>query len=86
MNINEDYEDNQDLPTDAMEAMQIGMGIIHDKLIDPMMDELSEQDALLINVIGTTFLIIAEQANDYQLLMENLQDKGKEFNSDYTRN
>ena len=81
MNINENYQDDQDLPQDAVEAMKIGMGIIHAKLINPIIDQLSEEDAHIINVVGTTFLIIAEQANDYQNLMENLQD-----NSDFNRN
>lgn len=81
MNINNNYQDDQDVPQDAIEAMKIGMGIIHDKLIDPIVDELSEEDAEMLNIVGATFLIIAEQAKDYQDLMENLQD-----NSDFNRN
>lgn len=81
MNINENYQDNQDSRQDPVEAMKIGMGIIHEKLIDPVVDQLSEEDAKLLNIVGATFLIIAEQAQELQNFMENLQN-----DSDFSRN
>jgi hypothetical protein len=64
MNINSDYQDNEDLSPENV--MNEGMNFIFQKLIDPMKEKLNEDDLALISIIGVSFKMIAEQAGAYE--------------------
>ena len=61
----------QDL--DALEANELAMAFIHDKLIEPMeQNNLLDSDAFsLLNVVGGALKAIAHKAHAYENLYEN---------------
>jgi len=78
MNINPDFssfDENQVLS--AEEVMNQGMGFIGEKLIEPMKDKLSPEDASLLAVIGISFKIVAEQATAYEKLQSSELNEDK---------
>jgi len=64
MNINSNYQENEDLSPENV--MDQGMNFIFEKLIDPMKGKLNEEDLALISIIGVSFKMIAEQAGAYE--------------------
>ena len=70
----------QDL--DALEANELAMAFIHDKLIEPMeSNNLLDEDAFsLLNVVGGALKAIAHKAQAYENLYEN------KTNASYYRN
>ena len=64
MNINSDYQENEDLSPENV--MNQGMNFIFEKLIAPMEGKLDEEDLALISIIGVSFRMIAEQASAYE--------------------
>ena len=80
MNINPDFESNSQL--DAETAMQACMDGIAVTLLEPAMEkgELSEDDQLLLGVIGMTLKTIAEKARAFEALQDG-SDHNKHFNN-----
>jgi len=80
MNINPDFSSNPDL--DAQTAMQACMDGIAVTLLEPAMEkgELSEDDQLLLGVIGMTLKTIAEKARAFEALQGG-SDHNKHFNN-----
>ena len=78
MNINPDFSsfDENQAPS-AEEVMAQGMGIIGEKLIEPMRDKLSPEDSSLLALIGISFKIVAEQATAYEKLQASELDEDK---------
>tara|TARA_A100001011_G_scaffold384936_1_gene458207 strand:+ start:97 stop:330 length:234 start_codon:yes stop_codon:yes gene_type:complete len=72
MNINEDYESNSVI--NATDAMDHSMAFIFDNFIEPMEKELSEDQAFMLAVIGSTFKIIAQKAQAYEDMIEGNQN------------
>jgi hypothetical protein len=84
MNLNPNFSNDQNECPPANEIMDCGMDFIFDKLIDPMQEKLSVEDVSLLNVIGMSFKIIAEQATMYEQI-EQKSDLSSE-QSDFERN
>ena len=72
MNIEKDYESNDNISS-ATEAMDASMGFIFEKFIEPSEADLSENDLMMVAVIGSTLKIIAEKAQLYENMMEGKQ-------------
>jgi len=72
MNINKDYESNSII--NASDAMDQSMAFIFDNFIEPMENELSEDQNLMLAVVGSTFRIIAQKAQAYEDMIEGNQN------------
>ena len=72
MNIKEDYESNSII--NATDAMDHSMAFIFDNFIKPIEKDLSEDQALMLAVIGSTFKIIAQKAQAYEDMIEGNQN------------
>tara|TARA_A100001011_G_scaffold127031_1_gene133915 strand:+ start:463 stop:690 length:228 start_codon:yes stop_codon:yes gene_type:complete len=68
MNINDDYLDSDN--PNANEVMTQGMGWIWKHFIEPNTDEITEEQAEMLTMIGISFKIIAEQADGYDQTFE----------------
>ena len=64
MNIKEDFQ--SDSPINANDAMDSSMGYIFENFIEPRESELTEDQAMMLAVIGVTFKMIAEKATAYE--------------------
>ena len=67
MNINEDFQSEPEI--NATQAMDSSMGYIFDNFIEPRESELTEDQAMMLAVIGVTFKMIAEKATAYENLI-----------------
>jgi hypothetical protein len=68
MNINEDYL-SSDCPN-ADEVMTQGMGWIWKHFIEPNADQITEEQAEMLTMIGISFKMVAEQADAYDQTFE----------------
>jgi hypothetical protein len=73
MNIKEDYQSNSDY--NSTDAMDHSMAFIFDNFIEPIENELSEDQAVMLAVIGSTFKIIAQKAQAYEDMIEGNQNE-----------
>jgi len=60
----------------ASQVADLAMAFIHDKLIEPMMenDMLDKDDVALLNVVGGALKTLAVKAKAYEHLYENKHD------------
>jgi hypothetical protein len=72
MNIKEDYQSNSD--NNSTDAMDHSMAFIFENFIEPIENELSEDQAMMLAVIGSTFKIIAQKAQAYEDMIEGNQN------------
>lgn len=74
MNINENFNSDENLIPNAETAMAMGMDFIFEKLIHPAekAGSLSLDDIKMLNVIGLTFKTIAQEADSVEKV--NLND------------
>ena len=63
MNINEDYQEPQ--LGDSQLVMDVAMSWIHENLIQPLEEKLTEEQAMMLVSIGAGLRIVAERANAY---------------------
>ena len=70
MNINSDYQ--SDLNLDAETAMEMCMDALYEMVINPAIknDSLSEDQQVMLSVIGVTLKAIAEKASAYEKLQK----------------
>lgn len=64
-----DKNDDNETPS-AIEAMQSSMGFIFENFIDPVENDLSEDQMYILSHIGLAFKIIAEKAQAYEDMVE----------------
>ena len=64
MNIKEDFQSDSEM--NANDAMDSSMGYIFENFIEPRESELTEDQAMMLAVIGVTFKMIAEKATAYE--------------------
>lgn len=69
MNINPDYEYND---PNAEQIMDLAMNYIWDNFIEPKQNELTETDAEMLAVIGSSLKHIAKQAKEMEKLKASL--------------
>ena len=88
MNINPDFSSDYNDAPSADEVMSQGMGFIAEKLIEPMHDKLSKEDASLLALIGISFKIVAEQATAYEKMEQakNSDDLNEDKTIGFFRN
>ena len=83
MNINPNFSDeNENAP--ASEVMALGMDFIYENLIEPVQENLNEDQLKVIGLIGMSFKIIADQATALEELEKSMEDIVK--NEDISRN
>ena len=68
MNIKEDFQSNSEI--NANQAMDSSMDYIFEHFIEPRESELTEDQAMMLAVIGVTFKMIAEKATAYEEMIE----------------
>jgi len=75
MNINPDYQ--SDLNLDAETAMEMCMDTLYEIVLEPAVksDSLSEDDQVMLGVIGMTLKHIAQKASAYEKLQQASQEK-----------
>ena len=75
MNINHDYQ--SDLNLDAETAMEMCMDALYEIALEPAMnsDSISEDDQMMLGVIGMTLKHIAQKASAYEKLQQASQEK-----------
>jgi|9_EtaG_2_1085328.scaffolds.fasta_scaffold00273_25 hypothetical protein len=64
MNIKKDFQSDSEM--NANDAMDSSMGYIFENFIEPKESELTEDQAMMLAVIGVTFKMIAEKATAYE--------------------
>ena len=64
MNINEDYQ-KPEVP-DSQLVMDVAMSWIHENLIQPLEEKLTEEQAMMLVSIGAGLRIVAEKAHAYE--------------------
>jgi|TARA_B100000497_G_C7470216_1_gene289750 hypothetical protein len=64
MNINEDYQ-KVAVPESQL-VMDIAMSWIHENLIQPLEEKLTEEQAMMLVNIGAGLRIVADKANAYE--------------------
>ena len=64
MNINEDYQ-KVAVPESRL-VMDIAMSWIHENLIQPLEEKLTEEQAMMLVNIGAGLRIVADKANAYE--------------------
>ena len=64
MNINKDFQSDSEI--NATQAMESSMDYIFEHFIEPRESELTEDQAMMLAVIGVTFKMIAEKATAYE--------------------
>ena len=64
MNIKKDSQSDSEM--NANDAMDSSMGYIFENFIEPKESELTEDQAMMLAVIGVTFKMIAEKATAYE--------------------
>ena len=64
MNIKKDFQSDSEM--NANDAMDSSMGYIFENFIEPRESELTEDQAMMLAVIGVTFKMIAEKATAYE--------------------
>lgn len=64
MNIKEDFQ--SDFKIKATQAMESSMDYIFEHFIEPRESELTEDQAMMVAVIGVTLKTIAEKATAYE--------------------
>ena len=64
MNIKKDFQSDSEM--NANDAMDSSMGYILENFIEPKESELTEDQAMMLAVIGVTFKMIAEKATAYE--------------------
>ena len=69
MNINPDYQENE---PNAEQIMDLAMSYLWDNFIEPKQNELTETDAELLAVIGSSLKHIAKQAKEMEKLKDSL--------------
>tara|TARA_R110000737_G_C14535319_1_gene477981 strand:+ start:632 stop:955 length:324 start_codon:yes stop_codon:yes gene_type:complete len=84
MNINEDYQNNEEFEERTYEEeMHEYMGFLHEKLIKPMMGKLNNEELITIGLMGTNLLYIAKVATESKLYSKKvITDEYKELISD----
>lgn len=75
MNINPEHQPEFNL--DAETAMEMCMDALYEMVIDPAMnsDSLSEDNQMMLGVIGMTLKHIAQKASAYEKLQQASQEK-----------
>ena len=68
MNIEKDFQ--YDSAINANEAMSSSMGFIFENFIEPIENELTEDQAMMLAIIGVAFKTIAEKATAYEKMIE----------------
>ena len=68
MNINEDFQSNPKI--NAKDAMDSSMGFIFENFIEPIEHELTEDQVMMLGLIGATFQMIADKATAYENMIE----------------
>ena len=68
MNINEDFQSNPKI--NANDAMDSSMGFIFENFIEPIEHELTEDQVMMLGLIGVTFQMIADKATAYENMIE----------------
>ena len=64
MNIKKDFQSDSEM--NANDAMDSSMRYIFENFIEPKESELTEDQAMMLAVIGVTFKMIAEKATAYE--------------------
>ena len=82
MNIEKDFSSDQ--PKFSDEIMSMAMQEIHDILIEPMQDKLTEEQDAVIAIIGMTFKIMAEKATALEQMEQGELNNPKQ--DDFYRN
>ena len=68
MNIKEDYQSKSDY--NSTDAMDHSMAFIFDNFIEPIENEISEDQAMMLAVVGSTLKIIAQKAQAYEDMIQ----------------
>ena len=83
MNIEKDFFSDQ--PKFSNEIMTMAMQEIHDILLQPMKDKLTQDQDAIIAIIGMTFKIMAEKATTLEKMEQGFQGSFTNEN-DFNRN
>ena len=73
MNIKQEF-DGDEIPKTANDMMSLCMAEIHDSLMVPMQDNLTQAQHSVLAIIGLTLKIIAEKATLYETETEGKSD------------
>ena len=88
MNINPDFNQNNNEPPSAQYAMEQAMGYLFAEFIEPREENLDAEDIALLAIIGKTFKEMALRADAYDKIVK--QDEGNDLNGssdiDFSRN
>lgn len=88
MNINPDFDQNNNEVPSAQFAMEQAMGYLFAEFIEPREEDLEAEDISLLAIIGETFKEMALRADAYDKIVK--QDKGNDLDGssgiDFSRN
>ena len=73
MNRINSEEDNHELVDDAQNSeyvMEVSMSLIHEILIEPNEDKLTEEQSMILATIGEAFQLMASKARAHELMNE----------------
>ena len=83
MNLNEDFSTEPEKYSDEICAM--AMSELHDMLIQPMKDKLTQDQDTVLAIIGLTFKVMAEKATALEKMEQGFQGSLTNEN-DFNRN
>jgi hypothetical protein len=75
MNINENFS-SEGQPS-SNDIMAMAMGELHDILIEPMQEKLTEEQNGMLAIIGLTFKVMAEKATALEQIEKDKHEEDK---------
>ena len=70
MNFEEDHNDLVDDAQNSEYVMEVAMSLIHEILIEPNEDKLTEEQSMILVTIGEAFRLMASKARAHELRNE----------------
>ena len=70
MNFEEDHNDLVDDVQNSEYVMEVSMSLIHEILIEPNEDKLTDEQSMILATIGEAFRLMASKARAHELMNE----------------